>query len=109
MTARARVALAATAAATGLAASVVPAASTAAPPPTSSVSAAPATGVRAAVSRPATIRREPFGVTAGGEQVDRYTPTNTTGMRMKVLTYGGGKPKRGGTGRERPLPQARAG
>jgi aldose 1-epimerase len=87
MTASARVALAATVAATGLAA-LAAAPSPAAPPPGASTSAVAAKAVGALPGR-ATIRREPFGVTAGGRQVDRYTLTNTTGMQMKVLTYGG--------------------
>jgi aldose 1-epimerase len=37
----------------------------------------------------ATVTREPFGVTADGEPVDRYTLTNTQGMEMTVLTFGG--------------------
>jgi aldose 1-epimerase len=85
MTATARAALAATVAATGFAASLAPASSTAAPPPGASVRAIAA----GADIGPATIRKRPFGVTAGGEQVDRYTLTNTQGMRMVVLTYGG--------------------
>jgi aldose 1-epimerase len=34
------------------------------------------------------IRREPFGSTAEG-QVHRYTLTNASGMRVRILTYGG--------------------
>ncbi len=37
----------------------------------------------------ASVTKEPFGETAAGEQVDRYTCTNTQGMQMKVLTFGG--------------------
>jgi aldose 1-epimerase len=35
------------------------------------------------------IDKEPFGTTAGGEQVDRYTLVNARGMRLRVLTFGG--------------------
>jgi aldose 1-epimerase len=35
------------------------------------------------------IDKEPFGTTAGGEQVDRYTLVNTRGMRIRILTFGG--------------------
>ncbi|CAA9333837.1 MAG: Aldose 1-epimerase [uncultured Nocardioidaceae bacterium] len=83
MSARARVALAATVAA-GLAASIAPAPSTAAP-----ASSAPAAAVKAATAERATIRKDSFGRTPGGRQVDRYTLTNTRGMVMKVITFGG--------------------
>jgi aldose 1-epimerase len=36
----------------------------------------------------ATITKEPFGSVAAGP-VDRYTLTNTAGMRVRILTYGG--------------------
>ncbi|WP_433306790.1 aldose epimerase family protein [Actinoplanes sp. CA-030573] len=36
----------------------------------------------------ATITKQPWGTTAGGVAVDRYTLTNN-GMRVKILTYGG--------------------
>jgi len=35
-----------------------------------------------------TISKEPFGSTSEG-QVDRYTLTNASGMRVRILTYGG--------------------
>src|SRR5262245_39022985 len=35
-----------------------------------------------------TITKEPWGTTAGGQAVDRYTLTNN-GIRVKILTYGG--------------------
>ncbi len=35
-----------------------------------------------------TIRSEPFGVTAKGEQVTRYTMKNAAGMEAAVLSYG---------------------
>src|SRR3712207_3252327 len=79
MTARGRIAVAATVAVTGLGAGVVAAPSTAA--------VRPAAG--AGESARATISKEPFGVTAGGRRVDRYTLTNSHGMQMKVLTFGG--------------------
>jgi len=84
MKARARAALAATLTA-GLAASVAQAPSSAAPrtPATST------TVVKAATSARATIVKKPFGVTPGGNQVDSYTLTNTRGMKMKVITWGG--------------------
>jgi aldose 1-epimerase len=37
----------------------------------------------------ATITRDPFGTTASGTRVYRYTLTNTQGMRVRILTYGG--------------------
>ena len=37
----------------------------------------------------ATITRDVFGTTAGGTRVYRYTLTNTQGMRVRILTYGG--------------------
>ena len=50
----------------------------------------------AAVAQPATeasgratISKEAFGRTPGGVPVDRYRLTNTRGMRMRVLTFGG--------------------
>ncbi len=49
--------------------------------------AAPASEA-AAARAPATITREDFGVAPSGEPVERYTLTNTRGMRMRVLTYG---------------------
>jgi len=36
----------------------------------------------------ATITKEPFGTTAGGVAVDRYTLTNN-GMRVRIITFGG--------------------
>jgi aldose 1-epimerase len=87
MKASAPVATAAAVAATGLAASVAPSPSAAAPDPTTSEGAVVMADDAAAAR--ATVTKKPFGVTAGGEQVDRYTLTNTQGMRMKVLTYGG--------------------
>src|SRR5262249_44660303 len=35
-----------------------------------------------------TITKEPFG-SVGGQSVDRYTLTNSSGMEVKILTYGG--------------------
>jgi aldose 1-epimerase len=37
----------------------------------------------------ATITREAYGRAPSGRQVHRYTLTNTSGMRMRVLTFGG--------------------
>jgi aldose 1-epimerase len=37
---------------------------------------------------PATITKEAWGTTAGGQAVDRYTLTNN-GMRVRIITYGG--------------------
>ena len=37
----------------------------------------------------ATITEEAFGVTSAGQAVDRYTLTNTRGVQLKVLTFGG--------------------
>src|SRR3954467_5612553 len=36
----------------------------------------------------ATITKQPFGTTTGGEAVDLYTLTNN-GIKIKILTYGG--------------------
>src|SRR3990170_3793394 len=85
MKARARAALAATLTA-GLAASVAQAPSSAAPTRNAAVGTA---AVKAAELGRATIKKEAFGETPSGRQVDRYTLTNTKGMRMKVLTFGG--------------------
>ena len=38
--------------------------------------------------RAPTIRKEAFG-SAGNVAVDRYTLTNSGGMRVRILTYGG--------------------
>jgi aldose 1-epimerase len=32
---------------------------------------------------------QPYGTTAGGEDVDEYTLTNANGMEVKIITYGG--------------------
>ena len=85
MKARARAAFAATLAA-GLAASVAQAPSSAAPSKNAAVGTA---AVKAAPAGRATISVEPFGETPGGQEVDRYTLTNTHGMKIKVLTFGG--------------------
>src|ERR687883_1358912 len=37
---------------------------------------------------PPTIAPEPFG-SLGGQSVERYTLANASGMRVRVLTYGG--------------------
>src|SRR2546423_1506590 len=42
----------------------------------------------AAASAPPGIDKEPFGTTAGGEHVDRYTLTNGH-LRVRILTLGG--------------------
>lgn len=53
---------------------------------------AQASGSRAASGsnhhRAPTITKEPFGSTAEG-QVDRYTLTNPSGMRVRIITFGG--------------------
>jgi aldose 1-epimerase len=36
-----------------------------------------------------TITRERFGVTPDNQRVDRYTLTNSHGMQVKIITYGG--------------------
>ena len=51
-------------------------------------SAAGAQPLGATETRQASVSREPFGH-AGGRQIHRYTLTNTAGMRMRVLTFGG--------------------
>ena len=40
-------------------------------------------------SEQATVTKAAYGETPDGEQVDRYTLTNTRGTTMRVLTYGG--------------------
>jgi aldose 1-epimerase len=45
--------------------------------------------VRQAGDRPPPISRAPFGVTATGEAVDRYTLSNRRGMAVEIATYGG--------------------
>jgi aldose 1-epimerase len=35
------------------------------------------------------IQRAPFGTTAGGTKVERYTLTNSDGMEVSIITYGG--------------------
>jgi len=85
MKGRASAALAAALAA-GLAAGVAAAPSSAAPSRNASVGAV---AVKAAPLGRATISKESFGETPGGRPVDRYTLTNTHGMTMKVLTFGG--------------------
>jgi aldose 1-epimerase len=40
-------------------------------------------------SEQATVTQTAYGETPDGEQVDRYTLTNTRGATMRVLTYGG--------------------
>ncbi len=34
------------------------------------------------------LTKEPFGKTAGGEEVELYTLTNSHGMQVKIMTYG---------------------
>jgi aldose 1-epimerase len=36
-----------------------------------------------------TIEKQAYGTTAGGAAVDEYTLTNTNGMEVKIITYGG--------------------
>ncbi|MBC7811614.1 MAG: galactose mutarotase [Burkholderiales bacterium] len=36
-----------------------------------------------------TIEVRPYGTTSGGEDVDEYTLTNSNGMEVKIITYGG--------------------
>ena len=50
-------------------------------------SSAPAGSTPAAGA--AGITSEPFGETADGEAVERYTLTNANGMEVKIITYGG--------------------
>ena len=38
---------------------------------------------------PVTLARAPFGTTANGQAVERFTLASITGMRVQVLTYGG--------------------
>jgi aldose 1-epimerase len=38
---------------------------------------------------PSGIRREPFGSTAGGEAVERFTLTSASGVTISVLSFGG--------------------
>jgi aldose 1-epimerase len=38
---------------------------------------------------PATLDREPFGTTQGGQTVDIFTLTNDHGLRVRFLSYGG--------------------
>lgn len=35
------------------------------------------------------IQKEPFGTTPDGSAVYRYTLTTTSGMEVKIITYGG--------------------
>lgn len=35
-----------------------------------------------------TVQREPFGVTGGGQQVDRFTLTNRNGLKARIMSYG---------------------
>jgi aldose 1-epimerase len=37
----------------------------------------------------ASIEKQPFGTTADGQSVEEYTLTNTKGMEVKIITYGG--------------------
>src|SRR5690349_227810 len=50
--------------------------------------AGPATSTAAKTGAPS-ISKEPFGTLADGTAVDRYTLTNSSGMTVKILTYGG--------------------
>ena len=45
--------------------------------------------VRRKQSSGASVVKRPFGVTAAGQNVDLYTLTNTKGMQVDILTYGG--------------------
>jgi len=45
-------------------------------------------GVRPAVAS-GTIVVNPYGVTADGIPVDEYTLTNSRGMEVKIITFGG--------------------
>ena len=89
MRARAGAAIAAGVAA-GLAASVVQAPSSATPSPSAGSVQAAAAAIGTATADRATIRKETaYGTTPGGRAVDRYTLTNTQGVQMVVLTFGG--------------------
>jgi aldose 1-epimerase len=46
-------------------------------------------GAASAARAAASITRDAFGTTASGTRVYRYTLTNTQGMRVRILTYGG--------------------
>jgi aldose 1-epimerase len=56
--------------------------------PASEASTGPKAGSSAAPAA-ASITRDAFGTTASGTRVYRYTLTNTQGMRVRILTYGG--------------------
>jgi aldose 1-epimerase len=51
--------------------------------------AAKSAGAAGAARGAASITRHLFGTTASGTRVYRYTLTNTQGMRVRILTYGG--------------------
>lgn len=54
-----------------------------------SPAASPAAGAGAAAAKRPTISSEAWGKTPDGTRVRRYTLTNTHGMRVRILTYGG--------------------
>jgi aldose 1-epimerase len=53
------------------------------------ITAALMVGNTASTANAATLDREPYGTTQGGQQVDIFTMTNDHGVRIRFLSYGG--------------------